>query len=610
MYIHMNMKITILAWFFVVNKQYMKRNSSQYLIPATKKNISNNSYDIYPAHVVVDAKIEIGYKTLANRLAKEKIIILDGYIGVDWKEVITSLISILEKKGLSIDSFSIMTCLKPESEINSLVEAYLGGNDPVFGRKTTLRLNDYFDKEKISAITSVTDADIKIIYGTGASQSGIDGFLVYFELPKNELQYRMRADSITNLGLSKVKNHKQMYKHFYFVDWVVLNEEKKIVLPKINIIVDQQRQKDPTWMTGNALRNSLSRLSKSYFRVRPWFEPGIWGGQWMKERFSELNQDVPNYAWSFEMIVPENGLVFEKEGVLLEVSFDMLMFQEKDNVLGKAAKRFQHEFPIRFDFLDTFQGGNLSLQCHPKPDYIEKEFGENFTQDETYYILDAGDDAEVYLGFQDGINPTEFEQQLQHCYQTKEILDVEKFVQKIPAKKHDLFLIPHGTIHCSGINNMVLEISATPYIFTFKMYDWQRMDLDGNPRPLNIKRAIENLDYSRQGNNVQETLISKPIVTEFGNNWKKIHLPTHPDHFYEIYRYEFKDEIIIKTLNQCHILMLVEGTTIQLELLEDSQTFNYAETFSIPAATGTYKLLNKGDKMAKVIVSFVKEEAC
>ena len=588
----------------------MKRNTSQNLIPVKKENTNNDSYDINPIHKVVDGEIFIGYKTLVDRLKNEKIIVLDGYVGVDWEEVITSLLDAFLKIKYSINIYNIKDCLKSEEEIIELVNPYLGGDDPIFGYRTELKLNDYFDAEKIANINLESNKDIQIIYGTGASQSRVEGCLVYFDLPKNELQFRMRANEVANLGFSETKNQKQMYKHFYFVDWVVLNSEKKKLLPQIDIIVDQQRPKTPTWTEGNALRSSLSKLSKSYFRVRPWFEPGVWGGQWMKERFTELNQDVPNYAWSFEMIVPENGLIFGDENGMLEVSFDMLMFQEQENVLGKAAKRFQDEFPIRFDFLDTFDGGKLSVQCHPKPDYIKKEFGENFTQDETYYILDAGDDADVYLGFKENIDSGEFKKALEYSFESKEVLDVEKYVQKIPAKKHDLFLIPHGTIHCSGIDNMVLEISATPYIFTFKMYDWQRLDLDGNPRPSNIKRAFENLDFSRKGKVVQDTLVCKPIIEASGVNWRKIHLPTHPDHFYDIYRYEFDDEVVIETCGQCHILMLVEGTSLELNLCNDTQTFHYAETFAVSAAANSYRLVNKGKQKAKVIVSFVKDEAC
>ncbi len=588
----------------------MLRKTDQFLLPIYKNDSTEKTSEIYPSHNTNDSKILEGYKSLVDYISDEKNIIIDGYIGVDWNEVITNISQLLKEKGKNISIQYMGHCLKSEEKIERMISPYLGGDDPIFGKKTDLKLLDYFEPDKLESIKSGGVCETQIIYGCGSSLAGIKGLLIYFDLPKNELQYRMRSNSITNLGYEHPKDFKQMYKHFYFVDWILLNKEKKKLLPSIDIIVDQQRPNAPTWMLGEGLRKTLKKMSSTYFRVRPWFEPGVWGGQWIKSHFNQLNKDVPNYAWSFEMIVPENGLLLENEGCLLEVSFDLLLYQEQKNVLGNAAKRFQDEFPIRFDFLDTFQGGNLSVQVHPKPDYIKNEFGESFTQDETYYILDAQENPDVYLGFQEDIDPKKFKKALEHSYDTKEVLDVEKYVQKIPAKKHDLFLIPHGTPHCSGINNMVLEISATPYIYTFKMYDWQRLDLDGKPRPLNINRAFENLDFSRKGNVVPKTLISKPIVSSYGDNWKKVQLPTHKDHFYEIFRYEFDDEIEIETLNQCHVLMLVEGTSINLDLRTESHTFNFAETFAIPSAAGSYKLINNGNKKAKVIVSFVKDEAC
>ena len=125
------------------------------------------------------------------------------------------------------------------------------------------------------------------------------------------------------------------------------------------------------------------------------------------------------------------------------------MARYSEQVLGECASWFGREFPIRFDFLDTIEGGNLSLQCHPRPEYIRENFGEAFTQDETYYILDCEPEAEVYLGFREDIDADKFRSELERSAQDNSPVDVKAFVQALPASRHDLFLIPHGTVHCS-----------------------------------------------------------------------------------------------------------------------------------------------------------------
>jgi mannose-6-phosphate isomerase class I len=583
------------------------RKTAQYLLPAEKPESLPGSYDVYPAHPVGEGKIFSGLATLATEMLRHSFVIIDGYQGVFFEEIRKGLEPYLVNAGKGVTWISMAEALKCPSTIDEMITPFLGGDDPLFGSRTTLTLADFFDAHKLASIVPGGTSGLTVVYGTGAALTRLKGLLIYIDLPKNELQFRARAGSITNIGAEAPAAVKPMYKRFYFVDWVVLNRHKQEIVSDIQIFADGQRPDNITWAHGDVIREALHHLSQNLFRVRPWFEPGTWGGDWCLQNIPGLNPDVPNYAWSFELIVPENGIVFESSGLLLELSFDTLMFAEAPNVLGEAYGRFGVEFPIRFDFLDTFSGGNLSVQCHPLPGYTKEHFNEDFTQEETYYILDARDNAVVYLGFEDNIDPAEFESVLTRSLEEGIEVDIEKYVRKLPSRKHDLFLIPPGTVHGSGIDNMVLEISSTPYIFTFKMYDWLRPDLDGKPRPLNIGRAMENLCFGRKGKYVEEKLISKPSLISEGEGWKIYHLPTHEKHLYDVHRICVEREAVIETNNKCHVLSLVEGRSVWVETANGFKSrFSYAETFVVPAAANSYRIINEGDSEVMLVKAFVK----
>ncbi len=586
---------------------HFKRKTKQPLLPLTSNESNPIGYTVFPSYRTAK-KIYTGFDSLAESISNEKLVVIDGYGGVLWENLREQLHFYLVQKNKKIFWYDINTCLKTPEEIEPMISDSLNGDDPVFGKKYCGGLSDFFDAHKLSMIDPDSDIDLCIIYGTGAALANWKGTLVYIDVPKNEIQYRMRAGSINNIGTDKSLANAQIYKRFYFVDWPVLNEHKRNLLSKINYVVDEQRINEITWMNGNDFRDTLNEMVTHPFRARPWFEAGVWGGNWMKQNIAGLNKDEINYAWSFELITPENGIVMEGNSYLMEVSFDFLLFSDNKKLLGKAAERFGVEFPIRFDFLDTYEGGNLSIQCHPRTDYIREKFGESFTQDETYYILDCEPDAKVYLGFQEDINKDEFKTALLNAQQNNVELPIEKYVQKHNAQKHDLFLIPNGTIHASGKNNLVLEISSTPYIFTFKMYDWLRLDLNGQPRPINIEHAFHNLYFDRKGDAVSTELISKPQVEEEWDNGRKVKLPTHPVHFYAVDRYEFAGSIQVNTNNQCQICMLVQGDRIEVITNGNCQSFCYAETFVIPASVKNYELINKGTERAFVVVAYVKEE--
>ena len=584
------------------------RKTTQKILPLRKESVGEDQYDIYPAHNLGENRIFEGYDSLAHRIRNEKSVVIDGYVGVRFDDFARNLNIALTREGISARWWAVDAALRDEEVIDRLAEPWLGGEDPLFGFRTPVSLSEFFDLEILNSIKPTDDGTIDILYGCGAALAGWDGLLIYLDIPKNEIQFRARAGSICNLGKREPEAPKKMYKRFYFFDWVVLNRHKKAVFGEIGIMVDAQREETITWAEGDIVRNGLKHLASNGFRPRPWFEPGAWGGQWIREHIKALPSDVPNYAWSFEMIVPENGILFCSGSLMLEVSFDSIMFQAGEQVVGKVCyATYGDEFPIRLDFLDNVRGGNLSIQCHPRKEFIQKNFGEVLTQEETYYILETTPGAQVYLGFQEDIDPHAFEQALQESYEKAEPLDVPRYVHAEPARQHGLYLIPPGTLHSSGQGNLVLEISTTPYIFTFKMYDWLSLDLDGKPRPLNIRRAMENLYFDRKGARIPEEFVSKPELLSQAPGWELWHLPTHPNHSYDVHRYLIWDRVEVETEGRFHALNLVSGAAVRIVTAKGVEyRLSKYESFIVPAASQRYVIINDGQEPVMVVKAFMK----
>jgi mannose-6-phosphate isomerase class I len=275
----------------------------------------------------------------------------------------------------------------------------------------------------------------------------------------------------------------------------------------------------------------------------------------------------------------------------------------------KNVARFGREFPIRFDFLDTMDGQNLSLQVHPLTEYIQKSFGMHYTQDESYYILDAENDACVYIGLKDGIDKDAMERELRSAQRGEMLFDAEKYVNKIPVKKHDHILIPAGTVHCSGKNAMVLEISATPYIFTFKLWDWGRLGLDGLPRPIHIDHGMKNIQWDRTTGWVMENLVDNIKVLEEKEGFKKEVTGLHELEFIETVRYTTSTYFDVEMTDSVEQLNLVDGESAVIESLDGSfEPFevHYAESFIIPSAVKRYRVRSNGGEI-KVVRAFVRQ---
>ena len=326
------------------------------------------------------------------------------------------------------------------------------------------------------------------------------------------------------------------------------------------------------------------------------------------KRVCGLDPEPANYGWCFDCVPEENSLYLNVEGELFEMPSNNVVFHQTRALLGGPVEsRFGQDFPIRFDFLDTIGGGNLSLQVHPTTQYIRDTFGIYYTQDESYYLLDAEEGATVFLGLKTGVNPEEMIGALQESQNTGKPFEAEKYVNRWPAKKHDHFLIPAGTCHCSGKNAMVLEISATPYIFTFKLWDWQRLGLDGLPRPIHIEHGKQVIQWDRTTEWVKENLVNATYeVKEEGNDCKIEHTGLHELEFIETRRYTINNSSLHKTHGTVNMLNLVDGKSAVIEGDFEPFIVHYAETFIIPASIKEYTIKPYGCDEVKVLKAYVR----
>jgi mannose-6-phosphate isomerase class I len=490
-------------------------------------------------------------------------------------------------------------------------------DDPVFGRMSQTGIGEFFDPGKLAAMRSqVADTRKVIVLGTGASLVAPENrLLVYVDMARWEIQRRQRENLIPNLGLRNEQDRPSLkYKRAFFLDWRAADRLKQDLLPRIDLLLDTNDPGQPRMIGGESFRQGLRIAASRPFRVVPFFDPGPWGGHWM-ERVCNLPDDgAPNHAWCFDCVPEENSLLLGFGERRIEIPAADLVFAHPRELLGEHVyQRFGAEFPIRFDFLDTIGGGNLSLQVHPLTAYIREQFGMDYTQDESYYMLDAEPGATVYLGLKDGIDPSVMIRDLERAQEGEFSFPAEQYVNQFPARKHDHFLIPAGTVHCSGKGSMVLEISATPYIFTFKLWDWDRLGLDGRPRPIHLEHGARNIQWDRTTEWTRTSLVNQFEPVRSGDGWREERTGLHPLEFIETRRHWFTGTVSHDTRGTVHVLNLVEGEQAIVEsptgAFEPFEV-HYAETFIVPASVGAYTIRPHGPSEGKecaTMLAYVRE---
>lgn len=557
------------------------------------------SYDKEPA-VRIDGWDDAawaGYEAIAGRIADHigararAVVVVECYPAVRIEEIVAGLGDLRPALVVQAEEAALGA-----EALQGKLGRYLT-EDRVFGYMAPFTIEEWYDAEKLERLSAqVRDVreGIVLVVGFGASLLAEADVLVYADLARWEIQQRYRSREFGNWRANNEdEDILRKYKRGFFIEWRTADRLKRALLGEADYYLDTNRRDDPCMTTGAALLAGLRQTARQPFRLVPYFDPGVWGGHWLEEKIGLAPREHP-YAWGFDGVPEENSLYFWYGEVRIELPSINAVFFEPKALLGEAVyARFGAEFPIRFDFLDTVGGQNLSLQVHPLTDYIKQKFGMTYTQDESYYILDAKEGALVYLGLKEGIDADAMISDLERAQAGELSFPAEKYTNTFPARKHDHFLIPAGTVHCSGTDAMVLEISATPYIFTFKLWDWDRLGLDGKPRPVHLDHGKRNIQWDRSTAWVERELVDRTERVAEGEGWVAERTGMHELEFIETVRHWFTAKVPHRTDGVFHMLNLIEGDEAVVE--SPSGAFEpfivrYAETFIVPASVGEYTI--------------------
>lgn len=540
---------------------------------------------------------------LAGLCKEHRVIAIDGYTTAPFD----TLLGLLPPDVATISTASI---LKSPQELKTLLADYLPEDrekDPVllYGRLFEQGYRGLFDESKLNALKAALSksSGVTVLYGNGALSGELYGLAdlhIFADVTPKQAVLNIRHNGYRNLGSDEDFPFKTTMRRCYYVDFELAFSLRCELLAnkKLDYYICADRPDDMQMLPAETLFAWIDRALDYPLRQRPVYLEGVWGGYFvMKER--HLPADMKNCAWVFDLIPMEVSTVLCTDGYSIELPFYTIVASNGKKLMGqRCLDEFHGFFPIRFNYDDTYHsGGNMSIQLHPGERFVTENNGELGRQDESYYIVATGQGAKTYLGFRQQADAEEFIQQVKTSETEHTPVDYQAYIYGVESKPGVQVMIPAGTIHASGQNQLILEIgSLTVGSYTYKMYDYLRKDLDGNPRPIHSYFGALNLNREMKEDYVRAHLVNgNRRVLRSGDGWQELVVGECEQLYFSLRNLKFVNEMQDDTDGDFHVLALVDGESITVRSKADHSLhfdLNFLDIVVVPASMGKYELIN------------------
>lgn len=556
----------------------------------------------------------------------------DGWYGVDWPAIVDGFRRMAPAVGMAVEFRDIREYFLPVEQIERYKKPFIG-NDPAFGMvNTDGEISDLMDAAKLTALVSELSAAKKgtgpgllVVHGAGALTPKLAGHYdlkLYFDKTRQPILWEMWDGKLIPFGHSGAKSNYD-WKEYYYCDYYLLERQKHRALGEMDYWVEGIGYETLKLMSRVAYDEMMSILVRMPVKEVTIFQPGPWGAY----RYRDLWFEVPGLecnAWN-ELAGPELSILVDAGAeAMFNLPMTNIMAFDNAKFLGQYIdETYPGLFPLDIWLDDGYflspqppERISMPMHNHPSTQYVREHFKEPLGRYETYYIAEAYEGAGTWLAYNDDADVEEWERLCRASNNLEEIPNWKDFVKRWDSNVGDLFLIPPGTCHGHGGNQMVLEMDTCPSVaateYSFFVYDFARRSWDdakkemtGRPLKMHLDHGFDNERWVR-ASWAENRLRARPVVIKFTPEYMIDRYTSDPRMPFEVERLHFEKRAEYGTGGRfLHILTLTAGSRVRIRSKANPQyanDINIWQSAILPCSIGDYEVENLAGGPCTVVV--------